>query len=405
MKKILTIALCLAAVGSAGAQMTNVKEAGKIASKDINAARALLKEAMQNPETAQKSDTYYQAGKIEFDYYDKSQGQMAINPEGVDKMEAGNSLLNGYKYYMQALPLDSLPNEKGQVKPANSKKIVNAINGHFNDFYMAGAEFFNNGKYYPEAYESFMIYADMPSWQHASGAVIAQPDSVIGTAYFNAGLAAYSGNALQQSAEAFRRARLNNYPHPESYIYEIACWQNILNNDSTMQDAAKRSIDEVARAGYERFGMEQPIFINNMVNTLVLDDKKDEALALVTKVINENPNTPSLLGLRGFVNDRIGNDEASVADYREAASMPNVDFETLKNASKKIFKVGTQLLAELEGVAPETLAKKKEIRDDYFNQALEIAERARKMNPNDGDLDYVLDSIQYALETYFTGIQ
>ncbi|MDE7343374.1 MAG: hypothetical protein K2N19_05090, partial [Muribaculaceae bacterium] len=69
MKKVITMALCIAAVGSMSAQKANVDGAKKLSGKfdKIEEARNLIKQAMENPETANDANTYYVAGKIEFD--------------------------------------------------------------------------------------------------------------------------------------------------------------------------------------------------------------------------------------------------------------------------------------------------------------------------------------------------
>lgn len=38
---------------------------------------------------------------------------------------------------------------------------------------------------------------------------------------------------------------------------------------------------------------------------------------------------------------------------------------------------------------------------NYFEAAKAIADRAKSMNPDDSDVNYVLENINYALDTYF----
>ena len=85
-------------------------------------------------------------------------------------------------------------------------------------------------------------------------------------------------------------------------------------------------------------------------------------------------------------------------DYRKAATLPEVGFETLRNASKKILLVGTSKYNELDGAEPE---KRQAIKENYYIAAKNIAEKADQMNPGDPDLQNVIESIQYALDTYF----
>ena len=209
MKKVITMALCLTAVGSLSAQKVNVDNAKKLSGKfdKIEEARTLIRQAMENPETANDAQTYYVAGKIEFDAYDKGLQAGMINPEdpSANPEAMAQELLNGYNYFLKALPLDSVPNEKGEIKPKVSKDIVNKISGHTNDFFAkAGATMYEMKKYYPEAYQSFMIYADMPDQAFLGNKAPKLDDTSRALAYFNAGLSAYVGNELIDAANAFR---------------------------------------------------------------------------------------------------------------------------------------------------------------------------------------------------------
>ena len=150
-----------------------------------------------------------------------------INPKdpNVNPLEMGQQLINGYNQFIKAMSLDSVPNEKGQIKPKYSKDMASRIMGHHNDYWTAGGTFYNEKKYYPEAYEAFMIYGSMPDSPFATKLVAQTQDSVANTAFFNAGLSAYAGNQLEAAAKAFKSARLNNTDNDQNFIYEIACWQ------------------------------------------------------------------------------------------------------------------------------------------------------------------------------------
>lgn len=402
MKKILTMALCLTAVGSMSAQKDAVDQAAKLSGKidKISDARALINQAVSNPETANDVRTYYVAGKLEFDAFDEGFKKRAINPDdpAVNLIDMGNELVNGYNYFIKALPLDSVPNEKGQIKPKHSKDIISRINGHHNDYFNFGGEMFNNKHYYPEAYNAFMIYGDIPSQPWADKAVKAVPDSVVALAYHYAGIGAYSGNELQAALKAFEKARKAGITDPQNFVYEIACWQNIALRDSTLEETAKKEIEGIARAGYDQFGISNPLFLNNLVNALLQQGRNDDAVALIGTQISKTPDVPFLYGLRGYVNDRRGDDEASIADYRKASSFDNADIETLKNAAKKIYTSGTVIWNGIEGNQPE---KRQDVKVNYFEAAKAIAERAQTLDPSDNDVNYILENINYALETYF----
>lgn len=402
MKKILTMALCLGVTGTMFAQKAAVDQAAKLSGKadKIEEARQLIKQASENPETAKDARTYYVGGKIEYDLYDTDRKKQMINPKdaSIDPEKMYKHLLDGYKMYVIAMPLDSVPDAKGKVKPKYAKDIANDLNSSFSDFWNAGGTFYNNKKYYPEAYEAFMVYGDMPKQAYANKFVKETPDSLINSAFFNAGISAYAGKAIPESIKAFKSARLNNTDNPQNYIYELACWQYLAQTDSTMEPQAQVAIEEIAQAGHKKFGINQMIFMNNLINTMLQNNRTADAMAMINEQIAAHPDKAALYGLRGYVNDRLGKDNESVEDYRKAAAMPDVDFETLKNASKKIFRTGTAKWNDLQGNAP---AERQAIKADYFEAAKEMADRAKKMNPDDSDVDNLIESLDYALTTFF----
>ncbi|MCM1369449.1 MAG: hypothetical protein NC204_03655 [Candidatus Amulumruptor caecigallinarius] len=401
MKKIMTFALCVCAVGSMSAQKQAVEEANKLAGKldKIEDARNLIKQAMQNPETKDNVHTYNVAGKIEYKAFEEAAKKRAVNPEdpAADVVAMGRELINGYNFYNKALPLDSIPNEKGQVKPKYSKEMVAQINGHHADYYNYAGELYNAKQYFPDAYNAFMIYGDLPSMPYATKEIKATPDTIRALAYYYAGIAAYSGADLQKALEAFHKARRAGISDPQSYVYEIACWQNMASKDSTLTDKAQANIYDVALEGFNRFGIANPLFLNNLVNSLTIQEKFDDAIALINKQLSVKEE-PFLLSLRGFVNDRKGDNEASEADYRKAAGFENADIETLKNAAKKLYTIGSAKWNEIEGPNKEA---RDNIKQNYWQEAKNIAERAKALDPSDSQIDYVLENINYALETYF----
>lgn len=420
MKKLIFTALCGLAAFSMGAQQANVDQAKKLAGKTdkIGEARTLIKEALQNPETAGKALTLYTAGKIEWDAYDKNSAKQLTNPDGVNPVEMSEELINGYNYFIQVFPLDQLPNEKGEIKPKYTKELQKKIADKRDNFFNAGAILFNEKKFYPEAYEAFMIYGDLPEVKELGNHAPQIPDTLRATSYFNAGISAWYADKLDEAAIAFRKARENNYPQAEACIYELACWQQLEQRDPSREAEAMDKIYAAASAGFEKFGMEKPVFLNNIVNTMVNKNREADALEEVNKAIAIYPENASLYGLRGYVNDRMDKDDDSIADYRKAAAIiekeyagvtidPNDetqneklkgDYETLFNAIGKLFRVGQTKWNNIELGDPDIRAKKDDIRTNYFEVSKKLAEMAKTLNPEkEEDINYLLERIDYQL--------
>ncbi len=121
----------------------------------------IITPAISDPTTAQDAATYYIPGKAGFNQYDEFIGLKALNrlPENGTKTMS-EALMGGYEYFMKALPLDSVPNEKGQIKTKYSKDIINTVSGHYHDFNGAALEFWNL-KDYDNAYKAWQTFIDM----------------------------------------------------------------------------------------------------------------------------------------------------------------------------------------------------------------------------------------------------
>lgn len=97
----------------------------------------------------------------------------------------------------------------------------------------------------------------------------------------------------------------------------------------------------------------------------------------------------------------MGKDDESVADYKKSVSIEGVDFETLKNAGKKIYRVGADKWNAIEGNGEEARAARLDVKTNYFEAAKAIAEKAKAMNAQDSEVDYLMENIDYALTTFF----
>lgn len=407
MKKYLIIALTLASVASLSAQKVNVDQASKLAGKaaEIENARNLIKEAALNPETQNDPRTYFTGGKVEFSAFDKNAQAASVNPESVNPADMAKNLLNGYDYFMMTLPLDGTQvDAKGKTVKAKYKKdIANILSAHAPMFFeMGGAAY--NMKNLQDGYKLFSIYANLPELAE-QGVVVTPPieNQNRALAYYYAGLCAYYAGMVNEAADVLAKGRPFGYDDPTAFILEIASWQSISQQDSTRQKEATAAIESAARAGYEKFGIEQPVFLNNLVNARVMSEDFNGAINLLNEVMAQYPDNGNLYGMRAFVYDRMDNDEASLADYRKAASMPTTDFENLKNAAKKIMRTGTEKWNLIEGNSPEAKAARDDVKNNYFLAAKAITDKAKQMKEAEGDYDLnnVIENIDYVLETYF----
>lgn len=398
MKKLLTFALCIASVASLSAQKEAVNAAKKLSGKldKLEEARSTIKGAFENPETAKDANTYFVAGKIEMDAFEKENTKAQTDKNyTADNNAMGDQLLNGFEYFMQAMILDNQPNAEGKVKPKHTNNIVSKLSERSGDYWNAGANFFNDKKF-DKAYKAFYYFGEI-----ASNNPLVANDSTIALAYNNAGIAAYSIPDLQAAVDAFAKARKTNASDSQPYIYEIASWQALAQKDANIAQEAKNAIYNIAEEGYKKFGVEPLFFLNNIVSYNVDNGNLDKALQMVNDVMNTVPDNGNVYGLRAFVNERKDDMAAAEADYRKALQLGNADFDTDKNAAIFLYKRGTELLNAIDSNNADARTKKQEIKDNYFVPAADAAAAARKINSSDSNLNNIIDNIDYAITTYF----
>lgn len=380
---------------SASAQKSALDRAKKLIGRTdrLQDARSLLKSAMDSTDTRDNIDTYYIAGKIEWAAYDKNSRANSITPGSVNQIEVAHQLLNGYHYFDQAIKMDTLKNKKGVVSHKYSRELKKKIADKIADFDYAASVLFNDPdkKNYLAAYDAYMIYADSPYRKKGSQL----PDSVKTKIYFTAGRAAWNDGDYEKSALAFGKARHMEMDDPMACIYEIASWLQVQQKDPSSEKRAKQAILEAAADGYAKFGLSNPYIIHNLINTMIHDGQSPQAIEFLSKAIAENPDQAELYGLRAFVYDYLKDDDNAEKDYRQYASMQNVNYDTMRDAINKIVSIGSRKWNDLELKDPQLSAKKNELKTNYFLEAKKWIERMKGQSNHPGDFNEVLEIIYF----------
>lgn len=117
MKKLILLAFGLCLAGTAAAQQQTLKEAErmlKVEVPDHGKIAQILKGAMTDPSTANDVKTWYLAGKNGFQTYTTGYEQFQQGNQP-DKVNMSRALLDGFTYFMRALPLDTIVDAKGKT--------------------------------------------------------------------------------------------------------------------------------------------------------------------------------------------------------------------------------------------------------------------------------------------------
>lgn len=395
MKKISISGLFLAAALVASAQADLLKQAEKSFKgiKEYPEYEAKVKEIeplFTNPETMKQAQTYYIPGKAAFDVYDNLYLKMQLGQKP-DPKQMGQSILDGYNYFMKALPLDPVTDAKGKTKTKYTKNIINIISGHHNDFSNAGA-FLWDAKDYKGCYDAFEIYCTLPSNPLlGKDAPKAPADSVIGMTRYNQALAAWQANDLDKAIDAFSKAI--NLGHVNNDLLNYACSvaAQAKNNDKLV---------EFAQKGIELYGDTNPNYMLYLLNSYV--ENKDFATAhkVLNDAIAKNPNVAEYYFSLGVIDESEGNYESAEKNYKKAIDMKPEYAAAYQNYGRmlverhdKINAIGDNMSqADYNKLRAETLRP-------ILLEAAGVFEKAYELDPeNLRDALNYLRNIYYALE-------
>ncbi len=371
MKKIFAIALSLSAVFAANAQ--SAKEETK---------------------------ALYESGKNAEATFNKSI-DLARQVGEMDPTHA-YGLVEAYGYYMQVLPLDSMPDEKGKVKPKHSKNIIKSINNHIvNNHYQNAAIFlYNKNERFPKAYEAFMLAGSLPRDAKFAEAGKLMHDTVCAENFYNAGLCAYAAQAYDKSQQAFELARAYNYPAKEAHTYEIASLQQLENKAKQENDSVKaafyaEAVHLCAKDAVQKFGTDDVYFFNNYINKFFINDDYESARKLINEELAKSPNNANLYSVRAKTYSNDKNYEQAAADFIKSSELSDMFLIVKENASE-LNKIGKYFLGN---IGMNDKAGKLEIKQKYFDKAMVIANKAKTLAGDDArslsDIDYLIEDIVY----------
>lgn len=391
MKKICILALGLATVLGASAQANVLKEAEQAMKGNQEAAKVMtiITPAFTNPETSGLAQTYYIPGKASFGEYDKLLGlkQFGKTKDG-DDVKMAKLLIQGYDMYMKALPLDSLPNEKGKVKPKYSKEMISTIAGHFNDYTNAGADLYNN-KDYDGAYRAWGIFNAIPENPTLrKNLTTIHNDTILGEIAFNQALAAWQGNHLEDALAAFMFAKSKGYNKKQLYDYAIAVADGAKNSEAVLA---------IAQEALNLYGDQDPMYLGQVVNYYLQNKNFDKAFEIINQALVKDPNNSQYYNIQGVLYENVEKRDEAIAAYKKAAELDPENANALYNYGRQLCESAYALNDNAPTSQREYEAYKAEKIVPLFQQAAEILEKAYSVNPDNIDTLKYLENVYYNL--------
>jgi tetratricopeptide (TPR) repeat protein len=350
---------------------------------------AVITPAFTDAETAQLAQTYVIPGKAMFAEYDELFALKSFNklPDGGEQT-MGNDLLEGYKYYMKALPLDSVADAKGKIKTKYSKDIINTIAGHLTDYNTAAVSFWEL-KNYDGAYRAWDIYLSIVSNPTLAAKASNVPnDTIIGEIYFNQALAAWQTDSLANALKSFSKAKAKGYHKKQLYDYAIAVASQMNNEDL---------VYELAQEAQPMYGAEDSNYLGFIINHYLQAKDFDKAFATIDQAIAADPSNAQYYLVKGILYDNQDKKEDAKAMFKKAVDLNGENSQALYNYGRSL----CEEAYTLSDNAPTNYAESEKYYNEkiapLFKEASGYLERAWDIDNNNTDALRYLENVYYNL--------
>lgn len=304
MKRVFFSVVLLLAANFIFAQEKNVKEAKSIANEmnpDFAKAEQLINEALTNPETKDKPETWNVAGMIQKRRSEKEM-ENAYLRKPYDTLQVYNSALDMCKYYFKCDELAQIPNEKGKIKnkyrKSNSASILaerpNLINGgiqYYNMYLDQEQKSGEHPEYGKKALECFGMYIDIATHPMFEKENLLQTDTLLPQIAYYAGLTA---TKLEDYNGVLKYAPYAQ-DDKEVGMYAMEFVSSAL---KAQGDTAKwiASLKE----GIQKYP-QHSFFFGHLIDYYSNNNKYDEAMAFADDMLSKDPKNTFYLYVKGYL--------------------------------------------------------------------------------------------------------
>lgn len=371
MKKLSLLGIGLFTSVAAFAQadvVKNVEHMLKGSNPDYVKAFEAIQPALTNPETANTMMPWYLAGKAAMGIYDKGfiQESTGAPLDAAGKMQTGKALVDAYNAYFKALPLDSVPDAKGKIKPKKSKDMLKELAGMYPQLRNAGI-FLLQAQDYDGAYDAWELFVNLPTNPiFGKFAPVAESDSLVGQIEYYQGIAKLSKNEAETALNKFQAAINHGYQDIDLYRYAV---------ESANRADDKATMYELAQKGYEIYGTQDILFIGQLINHKLESESYDEAFALVNEAIaNTAPDNAAMLsqlyGVKGVIDDQNNDYEGALSDLTQAIELNDNNAKAYFDKARVLNNRASQM--SMDDAEGKNVAAVK----DLLLQAAELFEKA-----------------------------
>lgn len=315
MRKFFILSLITAFSFVACAQKGVVKDARRsLKSDDLNEARTLVKEALENEETANDPEVWKLAGDIGDKAFDNERTkEMLGQSANADAMYKG--LMESYAPYLKADSLAELPDSKGRVRNRVRKDIASTLKAN-HPFFINGGIHFNEKQDFNQASDFFEIYWNIPTldmFEDDKDDFLL--DSTYQTIKYYAIITSIQAADHERALKLIKRATdepfVENSAYQESDLYELMASEYIQLGDTL-------SYLETLNVGADKFP-ESKYFIPNLINEFIRKGDSEKAMIYLDQAIKNDPsNACDLNSVKAALYAEKGDFDNAEAEYHKA---------------------------------------------------------------------------------------
>ncbi|MBP3353908.1 MAG: tetratricopeptide repeat protein [Bacteroidales bacterium] len=286
MKKIFLIAALAIVVTAAYAQKKNVSIADKATWEEVpnfTEARQAIQAAMVEPTTANQAKTWAVAGLVEMRFVEMEANKQAYG-QPADEAGMYAALGDSYKYFLKAVELEKIPNEKGKVSTKYTKQIREKLKNNLVHFYYGGG-YYNNNDNKEAAYTMFNTVDELCHQDFMAEAEINCQDSLHMQCRLLAAVVALQIGNYQQALVALEKSKADDFNGLDVYNYIAYAYGQLKDFDNQ----AKTFKEGLQKYGAAANG-EDYAFMPRLINLYISQNKSADAISLIEEALVENPN-------------------------------------------------------------------------------------------------------------------
>lgn len=392
MKKVILSLFLVLSVTLSFAQKKNVSKAKNLTlmeNPDFAAARAAILPALTDSTTMNDAATWHVAGTIGYKENDAFFQKMVLGQK-VDQAQKGKALMESYNYFLKAYALDSLPNEKGKVKP----RFTNDVKAKIKEYFSSQANFVGYGahlfevKDYAGAVDVFETYLNVPSLPIMKGEKFTVDSTYKMIKYYTA-IACTNGKLNDKAIFWYEDLKDDDYE-------ALTVHQLLYEEYKNKQDTAK--FVQTLKDGFEKFPAE-PWFLQNLINYYIFSNKTDDAMAYLTKAIERQPNTAQYHFVLGNLEESRGNTEKARVAFDQALKLDSTLADAWAGIGRIYFNKAVKMADDANNIKENKayLAAKKKA-DNVFIESIPYFQKASLINPEELEYKRTLRTLYYRLK-------